>query len=91
LIAQRSTQAWFSIFLLDQFPALCIQRVDASWQRVRMALLQTVIALPSYYWQQTLMKDVRRGLHSFNGSLHFCHWLRHISQAFPGAGPTFAY
>ena len=36
LIAQRSTQAWFSS-ISDQLPALCMQRVDASWQTVRTA------------------------------------------------------
>jgi hypothetical protein len=49
-----------------------IQFVDILLQRMRTALLQTVITLHFYISQQTLMKDARRGLHSVLGFLHLC-------------------
>ena len=87
-VAQRQTQAWFST-MSDQLWAWCVQRVDAWWQTVRTARLQTVIALPFSCWQQTLMKDARRGLHSLAGLRDGSRRSPRVHRAFPGAGPTF--
>ena len=64
-IAKQLTQAFE--FGLQSRPAARLVRVDVDvlMQTVRTALLQTVIR--AAFFQRTLMKDARQGLHSLVG------------------------